>query len=299
MVVLTLTDCPVSLRGDLTKWLQEISTGVFVGNVSARVRDELWNRVKQNAKNGRATLVFSANNEQRMDFRVHNTSWEPIDFDGVKLILRPSPARIKKLGSLRQGFSNASKQRKVKQLSRNSAALLSLPNSYVVIDIETTGLNIKTDTIIEIGALLIMDGRVESEYEALIMTERTIPVEIQRLTGIDNDILQKEGRDLNKALQELVAFAQDYPLVSHNIEFDHGFLCAALEKSALPELSNEYIDTLVLSRRLARGLPDYKLGSMLAHFDIVPNGMHRSSYDCQSTHELYQKLRVQQSDARR
>ena len=86
MIVLTLMDCPPALRGDLTKWLQEVNTGVYVGQVSARVRDGIWERVCENAKSGRATMVFSANNEQRMDFRVHNTSWEPIDFDGLKLI---------------------------------------------------------------------------------------------------------------------------------------------------------------------------------------------------------------------
>jgi len=115
MIVLTLTDCPVSLRGDLTKWLVEINTGVFVGRVSARVRDKLWERVKDSLKHGRATLVFSARNEQHMDFRVHNSEWEPIDFDGVKLILRPSPARVKKLSTLRLGYSKASRYHRFKR----------------------------------------------------------------------------------------------------------------------------------------------------------------------------------------
>ena len=82
MIVIILNNCPPALRGDLTKWLQEVNTGVYVGQVSARVRDELWARVQGNVKSGRATMVFNTNNEQGMDFRVHNTSWEPIDFDG-------------------------------------------------------------------------------------------------------------------------------------------------------------------------------------------------------------------------
>ena len=45
MVVITLSDCPSRVRGDITKWLCEISTGVYVGNLSARVRQELWNRI--------------------------------------------------------------------------------------------------------------------------------------------------------------------------------------------------------------------------------------------------------------
>lgn len=86
-----MTDCPPRLRGDLSKWLQEVNTGVYVGNVNARVRDAIWERVCENLKNGRATMVFSANNEQRMDFRVHNTSWKPVDYEGIQLIRRPLP----------------------------------------------------------------------------------------------------------------------------------------------------------------------------------------------------------------
>lgn len=101
MIVITLTDCPIALRGDLTKWLLEINTGVFVGRVSARVRENIWERVKKYIKNGRATMVYNAANEQGLDFKVCNSEWEPIDFDGVKLILRPSPSRIRHLGKAR------------------------------------------------------------------------------------------------------------------------------------------------------------------------------------------------------
>ena len=55
-----MTNCPPRLRGDLSKWLCEINTGVYVGNVSSRVRDAVWDRVCQNLKNGQATLVYTA-----------------------------------------------------------------------------------------------------------------------------------------------------------------------------------------------------------------------------------------------
>ena len=90
MIVVSLTNCPPRLRGDLTKWLIELNAGVYVGNVSARVRDELWQRICEHVKDGRATMVFSTYNEQGMDFRVHNTTWIPTDFDGIKLMLRPT-----------------------------------------------------------------------------------------------------------------------------------------------------------------------------------------------------------------
>ncbi|MCL2111322.1 MAG: type I-E CRISPR-associated endoribonuclease Cas2e [Clostridiales bacterium] len=96
----------------------EISPGVFVGRVSARVRDNLWERICDSIKTGKATMVFSARNEQRLDFKVHNADWEPIDFDGLKLMLRPSLARVKNLGGLRVGYSNASKYRKAKKMRK-------------------------------------------------------------------------------------------------------------------------------------------------------------------------------------
>ena len=116
MIVITLTNCPSALRGDLTKWLLEITPGVYVGQVGSRIRDSLWNRVCEMIKNGKATMVYSARNEQHLDFKVHGSDWEPIDFEGIKLVLRPSPARVKKLGTIRLGYSKASKYRKAKRI---------------------------------------------------------------------------------------------------------------------------------------------------------------------------------------
>lgn len=104
-----MTNCPPRLRGDLSKWLCEINTGVYVGNVSSRVRDAVWDRVCQNLKNGQATLVYTAAGEQRMEFRTHNTSWEAVDFDGIKLMRRPLPQTQTEAMDLKPGFSKAAK----------------------------------------------------------------------------------------------------------------------------------------------------------------------------------------------
>jgi CRISPR-associated protein Cas2 len=118
MIVITMSNCPNALRGDLTKWLLEITTGVFVGQVSSRVRDNLWNRICELIGTGKATMVYSARNEQHLDFRVHGNNWEPIDFEGIKLVLRPSAARIKKLGKVRLGYSKASHYRRAKSVRK-------------------------------------------------------------------------------------------------------------------------------------------------------------------------------------
>ncbi|WP_162621938.1 type I-E CRISPR-associated endoribonuclease Cas2e [Microbacterium suaedae] len=93
MVVLVLSACPPGLRGYLTRWLLEISAGVFVGKVSRKVRNLMWERTVEMVKTGRAIMVVQARNEQGMDFRVHGHHWEPIDVDGLTLMLRPADTR--------------------------------------------------------------------------------------------------------------------------------------------------------------------------------------------------------------
>ncbi|MFT3969633.1 MAG: type I-E CRISPR-associated endoribonuclease Cas2e [Micropruina sp.] len=113
MVVLVLTACPVGLRGHVTRWLLEVAPGVFCGRVSAKVREELWSRVVEMSKDGRALMVFSRRGDQGMDFRVHHHDWEPVDFDGVRLIRRPEGAVT--APSMRPGWSVASKRRRARK----------------------------------------------------------------------------------------------------------------------------------------------------------------------------------------
>lgn len=108
MMVLVVSACPAGLRGDLTKWLMEISSGVFVGRPSARVRDLIWERTTELSKDGRAILVYNANNEQGMEFRTHRPEWHPTDFDGLTLMVRPHKKEL----SRRKGWSNARRFRK-------------------------------------------------------------------------------------------------------------------------------------------------------------------------------------------
>ncbi|QBJ97285.1 type I-E CRISPR-associated endoribonuclease Cas2 [Rhodococcus sp. ABRD24] len=117
MVVIVLTACPEGLRGHLTRWLLEISAGVFVGHVSTRVRDRMWATVLELAKDGRAIMVHSAPGEQRLAFKVNRHHWQPVDVDGLQLMLRPSDSREATPSDLRKGWSNASKYRRASRRS--------------------------------------------------------------------------------------------------------------------------------------------------------------------------------------
>jgi CRISPR-associated protein Cas2 len=91
MVVMILEKVPASVRGELTRWLVEVKTGIFVGHVSARVRDKLWTKCCTAKRMGGVTQVWSTNNEQRFAMRMAgDTSREIVDFEGVQLIRIPA-----------------------------------------------------------------------------------------------------------------------------------------------------------------------------------------------------------------
>jgi len=90
-MVLVLERVPTSLRGELTRWLLEPRTGVFVGNVSAQVRDLLWLRVRERLGDGGAMLVHNADTEQGFAVRaIGDPSRELADYDGMTLVREPA-----------------------------------------------------------------------------------------------------------------------------------------------------------------------------------------------------------------
>jgi CRISPR-associated protein Cas2 len=90
MLVMILETVPVGLRGELTRWLIEPHPGVFVGHVSALVRDRLWQKCTMGLKGGGLVQIWSTNNEQRFQMRTFGvTRREMVDFDGLQLIRLP------------------------------------------------------------------------------------------------------------------------------------------------------------------------------------------------------------------
>lgn len=87
MVIILLEKVPASLRGELTRWMIEPKTGVFVGKLSAMVRDRLWERVCKGTADGAGMLVHACDNEQGYTFQFHGeTSKTVVDFEGLSLI---------------------------------------------------------------------------------------------------------------------------------------------------------------------------------------------------------------------
>ena len=271
-----MTNCPPKLRGDLSKWLCEINTGVYVGNVSSRVRDALWERVCQNLKNGQATMVFTTAGEQRMDFRTHNTTWEMVDFDGIKLMRRPLPQMEQNQLDLRPGFSKAAQWQAARKAGRTQRGRA----DYTVIDLETTGLKAASDAIIEYGALRVRDGVPVEELTMLVCGVEKVPAEITALTGLSA-----------AALQRFLTFLGKDPLVGHNIAFDLEFLRMACKQYGFPILTNHQTDLAQLARRKLSRVANYKLATLAQHFQLAEKVEHRALPDCRLIQQVYCKLK--------
>jgi len=156
--------------------------------------------------------------------------------------------------------------------------------SLITFDLETTGLDPKTDAIIEIGAVRFNGNRVEAEFQTLINPNRPISQEITQLTGINNEMV-RNAPPLSAVLQDLVDFIGDCPVIGHNVQFDLGFIRqAGILKYA------ESIDTYELAAVLMPTASRYNLGSLCQQLGIPVFNAHRALDDAHLTHHLFMRL---------
>lgn len=116
LTVITIKNVKPSLRGDLSKWMQEISTGVYVGNFNSKIREKLWERIKSNIINGEATLSYYCNNEIGYNFEIYNSTKEIIDYEGIPLVYINSK-KVETINDESLGYSNAYKFSKARKFN--------------------------------------------------------------------------------------------------------------------------------------------------------------------------------------
>ena len=170
---------------------------------------------------------------------------------------------------------------------------LPLKFEYVVVDIETTGLTTSSE-IIEVCALHIIDGNVVDKYSSLIdyPDRKSLPKKITELTGITLDMMREEGGYVEDVLLKLKNFIGDKVIICHNAKFDLGFLIQKMYKYIDSSLSNEFIDTLYISREfLSDEIKNHKLPTIAKHFNIDTTNLHRAEGDCIITYQVYENLK--------
>ncbi|CAI2621237.1 type I-E CRISPR-associated endoribonuclease Cas2e [Apilactobacillus kunkeei] len=293
MTVVTLTKVPLSLRGDLTKWMQEIATGVYVGNLNSKVRGKLWERITQNVKKGQATISYHTNNELGYSCETYHTFRKIVDCEGIPLVQIPKSDNHNI--ELQKNFSKAAKFHKVKGINKSryqkigESIIENETQGYVVFDIETSGLDATSDKIIEIGAVKYSSGKI-IKFNYLIKIDSIVPQKIVDLTGIDNKLLTEKGHDLSEVINKFIDFISNHVLVGYNINFDLNFINKTLDRLGLDSIDNKYIDLLPLVKREKMFIDSYKLSDVLLSYDIDGKVQHRALSDSEAALKLSDKV---------
>lgn len=165
---------------------------------------------------------------------------------------------------------------------------IQIPNSYIALDLETTGLNPKQDKIIEIGAVRVEAGQETGRFHTMLDPHRELETRITELTGITGDMLEN-APDLVDILPGFLDFCGELPLLGHRIIFDYSFLKRAAVNQGLTFEKNG-IDTLTMCRRFMPAEESKRLGAACAFYGLTQESAHRALGDALDAHRLYQKL---------
>lgn len=160
--------------------------------------------------------------------------------------------------------------------------------TYVAFDLETTGLSLENDNIIEIGALKVKDGKVIERFMEFLKPDQPISPMITNITGITNKMVDS-ARPTKQIIADFTDFCEDHVLVGHNIMFDYKFMKKYAQLYGYP-FEKMGIDTLKIARKVHKDLESKSLGSLCEHYQIVNAAAHRAYHDALATAKLYHML---------
>lgn len=160
--------------------------------------------------------------------------------------------------------------------------------SYVAFDLETTGLCVEENCIIEFGALKVRDGAVAGRFMTFVRPEEAITEKITEITGIDNAMV-KDAPPIEAVMKAFVEFCEDDVLIGHNLPFDFSFAKKYAGRLGYP-FEKKGIDTLKIARSVCTGLTSKSLGALCEHYGIINDRAHRAYHDALATAKLYQTL---------
>ena len=163
--------------------------------------------------------------------------------------------------------------------------------TYVVFDLETTGLSVKYDRIMEFGAIKVSQGVIVDRLDILINPEMEISTKIQNITNISNELVQGQPT-IREVMPKLLDFIGDAVLVTHNAQFDVSFMQENLNRLGMNELTNPVIDTLALSRYLFPESTRHSLGALCRNMEIDydEDSAHRADYDAEVLNNVWQAM---------
>ena len=179
---------------------------------------------------------------------------------------------------------NNSRENKRKNKGKS---IISNPTNYVIIDIETTGLDPEYCEIIELAAIKYENNKEIARFNSLVKPDYEIDSFITDLTGITNEMVKNSSK-ISEVIIDFYNFIKDEILIGHCVYFDINFIYDALEKENI-FLTNDYINIMRFSNKILPQLENQKLNTISSHYNVtLPN--HRALTDCVATNECYQNL---------
>lgn len=167
--------------------------------------------------------------------------------------------------------------------------------TYVVLDVETTGLSMRHDHVIEIGAVKVKNGEIIDRFQCFVKSPKKISETITNLTRITQEMVDEHGISLEEAIKKFENFIGDSILVAQNAEFDLGMLIAAFAKVGKKLQNGAYtmIDTLGVSRLVNKDFLTHGLKVLSKKYDVELDGHHRADIDAEATAKVWMKMIVQ------
>ena len=163
-----------------------------------------------------------------------------------------------------------------------------LPEQFVVFDLETTGLDAAKHEIIEIAAIRVnRDSTHHDTIQALVKPTKKVPKKIVELTGITQEMLDRDGKAIEESLRDFAVFVGDHRLVSFNAEFDMAFLNAATARCGMMPFKNPVSCALKMARRAWPGRKSYRLADIAKDGNLDSKDTHRALADCQRALTVY------------
>lgn len=169
-------------------------------------------------------------------------------------------------------------------------SLTKFVDNYTVLDLETTGLSPTYDNIIEIAAIKVKNNKIIETYQQLINPGYKINDFISSLTGITNEMLSSAPK-IDVVIHNFLNFVSNDVIVGHNVNFDINFMYDNVYKTAGTYFSNDFIDTMRLSRKLFKEEKHHRLLDVAKYCQIDVDEHHRALADCNSTFLIYNRLK--------
>ncbi len=174
-------------------------------------------------------------------------------------------------------------------IAYNSAHRKLEDDTFVVFDVETTGLSAVYDTIIELAGVKIQNGEIVDRFESFANPHHPLSATIINLTGITDDLLVN-APEVEAVLKRFHTWIGDSVLVAHNASFDMGFLNVGFKKIGLPKADNPVIDTLELGRFLFPEMKNHRLNTLAKKLNVELTQHHRAIYDAEATGYILIKM---------